>query len=275
MTTKLPLDGSATMVSVNGQRFRVAVRRGEGDRRTPLLLMNGIGARLETFAPFVDVVDPSREIIRFDAPGIGGSSLPTTPYRFRSLARQVAQLLEKLDYGEVDVLGISWGGALAQQFALTERSRCRKLVLVATGSGAIMVPGSPLVLRRMVTPRRFRDRDYLLSIAPEIYGGSVRAGAPTLRSLLDSFEGGGQPRAYLLQLLAGVGWTSVPFLPLLRQETLVLAGDDDPIIPVVNGRIMASLLRKGTLHVYCGGHIELVANPRLLAPVIDEFLGVD
>jgi poly(3-hydroxyalkanoate) depolymerase len=256
---------------VGQQTFRVAVRPGDSST-TPLLLMNGIGARLETFEPFVRALDPSREVILFDAPGIGGSSLPTTPYRFRSLARSVAGVLDDLHYGAVDVLGISWGGALAQQFAFSEHSRCRRLVLVATGSGAVMVPGSPAVLRRMATPRRYRDREYLLSIAPDIYGGSVRQGGDHLRTLLDSFDGGGQPRAYALQLLAGVGWTSVGFLPLLKQKTLVLAGDDDPIIPVINGRLMTGLLRHATLRVYAGGHIELVANPQLLAPIIEDFL---
>jgi pimeloyl-ACP methyl ester carboxylesterase len=43
-------------------------------------------------------------------------------------------------------------------------------------------------------------------------------------------------RGYLHQLAAGAGWTSLPFLPWLRQPTLILAGDDDPIIPLVNAR---------------------------------------
>ena len=72
--------------------------------------------------------------------------------------------------------------------------------------------------------------------------------------------------------LAGWGWTSLPFLPLLRQPTLVLTGDDDPIIPAVNGRILAGLIRHAELRTYPGGHIDLVANPGLLGPLIDRFL---
>ena len=237
--------------------------------------MNGIGARLETFDPLVRELDPRLDIIRFDAPGVGGSSLPARPYRLPALARSVGVVLDELGYGDVDVLGISWGGALAQQFAWTQRERCRRVVLVATATGAVMVPGSPLVLRRMVTPRRYRDRNYLLSIAPEIYGGSVRTNAPALQGLLESFEGTGHARAYAWQLLAGLGWTSVGFLPLLPQRFLVLTGDDDPIIPAANGRMLATLLRHATLHVYNGGHIELAANPSLLVPDIDEFLRRD
>jgi poly(3-hydroxyalkanoate) depolymerase len=234
--------------------------------------MNGIGARLETFGPLIEELDPELEVIRFDAPGIGGSALPEVPYRFRSLSNLLGRMVRELGYDKVDILGISWGGGLAQQFARSQHSLCRRVVLVATGTGALMVPGSPKVLGRMVTPRRYRDPEYLLKIAPEIYGGSTRTDQERMRALLDDFEGGGPRRAYALQLAAGLGWTSVGFLPLLRQKTLVLQGNDDPIIPSVNGQILARLIRNATLHVYDGGHIELATNPRLLAPVIDTFL---
>jgi poly(3-hydroxyalkanoate) depolymerase len=259
------------LVDVGGRRFRVAIRRGDGSR-TPLLLMNGIGASLETLQPLVELLDPAIAVIRFDPPGIGCSELGVMPYRMRSLSRLLGRLLDALDYGEVDVLGISWGGGLAQQFALTERHRCRRVVLVATGTGIIMVPASPRVLAKMVTPRRYRDPSYLLRIAPELYGGSLRTDPDRLAGLRESFDHGGQTRGYAYQLLAGCGWTSLAFLPFLSQPTLVLTGDDDPIIPTVNGRIIAGLIRRAELHVYEGGHVDLVANPGLLAPAINRFL---
>jgi poly(3-hydroxyalkanoate) depolymerase len=259
------------LVDVGRQQLRVAVRAGEGDR-TPLLLMNGIGAPLETLQPFVDGLDASLEVIRFDVPGVGGSALPAFPYRPWWLARLVGRLLENLGYDEVDVLGISWGGGLAQQFALSERRRCRRLVLVATGAGAVMVPGSPRVLANMVTPRRYWDRRYMLRIAPDLYGGAARADPASLALLLQSFGPPVRGRGYAYQLGAIVGWTSVPFLPFLHQPTLVLTGDDDPIVPAANGRILAALIPNAELHVYPGGHIDLVANPDLLVPRIDRFL---
>ena len=66
------------MIDVGLVKLRVAVRRGDGTR-TPLLLMNGIGAPLEAMGPLVDAIDPAIEVIRFDAPGIGGSTLPSAP----------------------------------------------------------------------------------------------------------------------------------------------------------------------------------------------------
>ena len=83
-------------------------------------------------------------------------------------------MLTELGYGQVDVLGISWGGAVAQHFAAFQRSRCRRLVLVATATGALMVPARPSVLANLVTPRRYLDRGYLERMAGSLYGGSAR-----------------------------------------------------------------------------------------------------
>src|SRR5436305_615502 len=81
-------------------------------------------------------------------------------------------LLDQLGHAQADVLGLSWGGALAQQFALRCPSRVRRLVLAATSPGALMVPGHPRALARMLTPRRHRGRGYAPGIAGELYGGS-------------------------------------------------------------------------------------------------------
>ena len=160
---------SLRTVAIDGQPIRVAVRPGlagqTGTRPVPLLVLNGIGASLELLTPFVEALDPALEVIRFDVPGVGGSPLPAAPYRFTGLCRLAARLLTELGYDEADVLGISWGGGVAQHFAFTQRPRCRRLVLVSTGTGALMVPARPAVLARMLTPRRYLDRRYLEQVA--------------------------------------------------------------------------------------------------------------
>jgi pimeloyl-ACP methyl ester carboxylesterase len=82
----------------------------------------------------------------------------------------------------------------------------------------------------------------------------------------------GPPHGYLYQLTAGLGWTSLPFLPLLRQPTLIMSGDDDPIIPLANARLMHRLIPGSRLHVYHGGHLALVTEAAQLAPVVQRFL---
>ena len=266
-------------VAVGGQLIRVAVRPARRGWRTkpattPLLLVNGIGASLELLQPFVDHLDPALEVIRFDVPGVGGSPLPAGPYRFTGLCRLMAQLLTELGHGRADVLGISWGGAVAQHFAAFQPSRCRRLVLVSTATGMIMVPTRPSVLAKMATPRRYTDRGYLATVAGDLYGGSARTDPGRVMATMHSDNRVGSPRGYLYQLTAGLGWTSVPFLPLVRQPTLILSGDDDPIIPLANARLMHRLIPGARLHVFHGGHLALVTEASTLAPAVSEFVSV-
>jgi len=269
---------SVRSVAVGRQMLRIDVRparrvlRPGRKRDTPLLLINGIGASLELLQPLVDELDPALEVIRFDVPGVGGSPLPTVPYRFTGLCGLVARLLTVLGHDRADVLGISWGGAVAQHFAAFQRSRCRRLVLVSTATGALMVPAWPAVLARMVTPRRYLDPSYLERAAPDLYGGTARTEAPRVAAAMNANNRVGSPRGYLYQLAAGAGWTSVPFLPLIRQPTLIMSGDDDPIIPLANARLMHRLIPDSRLHVYEGGHLGLVTEAAKLAPVVSQFL---
>ena len=208
-------------------------------------------------------------------PGIGGSPAPVVPYHLATLPSLLAGLLDQLGYEQADVLGISWGGGLAQQFALSRPDRVRRLVLVATGPGSLMVPGRPWVLLRMLTPRRHRDPGYAARIAGELYGGSARKDPIVARDLLHATTRLGPARGYFYQLLSSLGWTSLPWLPKLRPRTLILAGDDDPIIPLVNARIMHRLIPRSKLHVYHGGHLELATDPERLASAVEAFLDTD
>jgi len=264
-------DEHVRTLTVRGRVLRVAVRGGNL-QSPPLVLCNGIGARLELLQPFVDAVDPRREVVRFDMPGTGGSPDPVMPYHLWTLAPLLSGLLDQLGYSQADVLGISWGGGLAQQFAVREPARVRRLVLVATATGAMMVPGHPRVLRHMLTPRRHRDPAYAAAIAGEIYGGSMREGASRISELLRAAAGPGPGRGYYYQLLAAFGWTSLPMLPLVRQPTLILAGDDDPLTPLVNARIMHRLIPRSELTVYHGGHLDLVSDPERMATIVEAFL---
>jgi len=265
-------------LTVNGQHLRVSIRRGIPPRRrkeqprVPLLLINGIGASLDLLEPFVVQLDPALDVIRFDPPGVGGSKTPSGPYRFHGLCRLIAGMLTELGYGTVDVLGISWGGAVAQHFAAFQRGHCRRLVLVATATGALMVPARPSVLRHMVTPRRYLNHGYLRQVAGELYGGSAREDPTRIADAMHEGNRVGSALGYVYQLTAGAGWTSVPFLPLLRQQTLIMAGDDDPLIPMANARLMHRLIPHSRLHVYRGGHLGMVTEARELAPVVEGFL---
>jgi poly(3-hydroxyalkanoate) depolymerase len=269
-----------TMVTVGGQRLRVAIRPGTSGG-PPLLVCNGIGTPLEALASFTSALDPAIEAVRFDVPGVGGSPTPRLPYTLPYLAGLAVQMLGELGYDRFHVLGISWGGALAQQIALQFPRRCRRVVLVATATGSLMIPARPRVLAHLSSPRRHRDPGHVVRIAGDIYGGALRHQPELAKQVIRALgeSGGAAPgpssRGYLYQLMAGAGWTSLPWLPLIRQPTLILAGDDDPIIPLANARIMAALLPDARLRVYQDGHLGLLTRSSELVPVVSEFLLAD
>jgi poly(3-hydroxyalkanoate) depolymerase len=255
---------------IGAQRVRVAIWPGNSPDRLPLLLCNGIGSGLELLAPLAQALGDV-ETIAFDVPGAGRSPSPRRPYRLWMMARLVARILEQLGHAEVDVLGLSWGGTLAQQFALQNPRRCRRLILVATTHGIPMVPPRPSVLCKFATPRRLNDAAYRSKVGSEMYGGELRARPELMRGLRHLFAKV-DTRGYLFQQLALLGWTSAPWLPLLPQRTLVMAGRDDPVIPLINARLMARLLRRGRLHVYDDGHLFLISNPAAAGRIVGDFL---
>jgi poly(3-hydroxyalkanoate) depolymerase len=259
--------GTVGDVTVAGHRVHVCHRPGAPGRR-PLVLVNGIGASLEFLDPLVAALDPERPVVRFDVPGIGGSPAPCVPLPMAGLAFLLAGLLDELGYARADVLGLSWGGGIAQQFALQHPDRTGKLALVSTGMGAVMVPARLSVLAKMLTPRRYNDRNYRHDAGAEIYVGESQADVDEVFSRARPVA----PRAYLYQLLALMSWTSFPVLPFIAAPTLVLNGRLDPVIPVVNAHIMGALLPQSTVHLHEGGHVGILTRPHDLGPVLEDFL---
>lgn len=257
------------MFDVGGQMLRVGVRDGTSER-PPLLMFNGIGANLELALPFIEALDDTAAVI-FDVPGVGGSPAPSLPYRPSTIARLAKKLLKQFGFESADVAGVSWGGGMAQQFAHQYPGICRKLVLAATAPGFTMVPGAPNVLLKMASIRRYTDPSYMRSIAADIYGGAFRTD-PTLIPRHAGAMKGATRYGYALQLLAMSGWTSLPWLWTLPQPTLVMAGTDDPLVPIVNAKLLASCIRKSRLHIVDDGHLFLVTDPKGSAATIEAFL---
>ena len=231
-------DAGIRFVDVDGVRLRTSVRGpstpGSGP---PLLLITGLGASLDVAQPFErELTALGVHTIAFDAPGVGESTAYPVPRRMPGIARTIQAMLDALGYDRVDVLGVSLGGVIAQQLARRAAGRVRRLVLAATGPGLGGVPGSPRALLALATPRRYHQPDYYRSVAGRVYGGAARRDPDAiLHGSLARFIEPPSIRGYLGQLYAITGWTSLPWLHTLRQPTLVLNGDDDPIVASANG----------------------------------------
>jgi poly(3-hydroxyoctanoate) depolymerase len=271
VSERSPDPATIRLVDVDGVRLRTSVR-GSGP---PLLVITGLGASLDVGEPFErELVRRGVQVVSFDAPGVGGSTGYAWPRRMRDVAGTVRKMVEALGHDRIDVLGVSLGGAVAQQLAHQAPSLVRRLVLAATGPGLGGVPGSPTALLALATPHRYHRPDYYRRIAGRVYGGAARTDPDVL--LRGSAARSVQPpalRGYLGQLFAIAGWTSLPWLHGLRQPTLVLAGDDDPIVPSTNGRILARCIPGARLHVVRGGgHLFLLERPSEMATLVADFV---
>ena len=272
LMTPSPELGHTERVRVGQHRVRVTTS-GEGP---PLLLINGIGGNIEMWEPVIEHL-PGRQIVAFDMPGTGGSSTMMVPRPMYLMARLTAALVRKLGYDRVDVLGLSWGGAVAQYVAAGFPGVVRRLVLCATYPGWPSVPGSPEAMSVLLDRRRYVDTDYLKRVAPSLYGGRIRHD-PELMAEQIRARSGRPPSAwgYFTQLFSAMTFSGWPTMNLIQAPTLVVSGDDDPIVPLANARILAFGIPGAKLHVVeGGGHLFLHTDPEKVAPVIDKFLGAD
>jgi pimeloyl-ACP methyl ester carboxylesterase len=260
--------GQERDLRIAGLRLRVR-EAGEGP---PLLLINGIGANTAMLRPLEQAL-PDRRVISFDAPGAGHSQVPHRALSMRALAGVVETLLDRLGHDRVDVLGYSFGGAVAQQLARQAPQRVRRLVLVATTPGWGGVPGKGSAMVHMLTPMRYWSKTYYEATVAIVAGGQahdrdfVRRHGGARRAKPPSMLG------YLGQMMTLTSWSSVPWLADVPHPTLVVFGDDDPLTPVANGVLLAARLPKARLHVLPGeGHL-LLLDERSAAPgLVRDFL---
>jgi pimeloyl-ACP methyl ester carboxylesterase len=216
-------------------------------------------------------------VITFDAPGTGLSPTPPAPLSMAGHARLAVGIVDALGHPRVDVLGVSFGGGVAQTLAHRHPERVGALVLAATGCGWGGVPGNLLALSLLATPLRFYSTSYYRAVAPVMFGGEARRGA----AALDHYIAARTTRppsvwGYSSQLLALAGWSSLPWLGQIPHRTLILAGDDDPLVPVANARLMASRIPHAELRIIPGGgHLFLWDDTRACGAAIQEFLGRD
>jgi poly(3-hydroxyalkanoate) depolymerase len=258
------------MLRVEGQVIRVGRARGGRSDGPPLLLFNGIGANIEMFEPLAARL-AGREVVTFDVPGVGHSLLPAMPYRLPGIARIAAAVLDHFGHDTCDALGVSWGGAAAQQFAYSQADRCRRLILCATCPGMFMLPARPDVLWMMATPKRYIDADYAQRVSGQLYGGDFRS-APELAAGFHRHVRWQSRLGYYLQIGAVAGWTSIHWLHRLRQPTLVMHGSDDPLVPAVNAELMHALIPHSELMLLDCGHMFLLTRAQQCARAIDDFL---
>ena len=220
--------------------------RGDGPA---LLLINGIGGNADMWGALEERLAAASTTIVFDTPGAGRSSTPRWPLSISEFARIAGTLLDELRHAEVDVLGFSFGGLVAQELARQQPERVRRLALVGTACGWGSKPGTIASLALISMPVRYHSRT--------IYERTNRLLSPADQGLVDRLPHLTAARlrypppllGYGYQLAAGMFWSSLTWLHTVRAPTLVLAGALDHLIPPVNGMQLARLLPQARLHI--------------------------
>jgi poly(3-hydroxyoctanoate) depolymerase len=255
-------------VRIQGLRTHVQIC-GEGE---PLLLYSGVWGEVglwERLLPYL----PGFRTIAFDPPGIGRTQMPAVPMTMYGLADFGTAVLDEFGIDSAHVLGASFGGAVAQQMAISHADRVQRLVLVSTSFGGFAKPGRLDALWHFIHPRSYHP-ERLERVAGDMFGGRLRTEPELVRSM--HIKRPTDTLAAMYRMAPLFGWTSLPWLWTIRHPTLVLAGDDDPVTPHVNHRIIAALVPRARLHtVPGGGHLVLLDSAHEVGPVITSFLTGD
>jgi pimeloyl-ACP methyl ester carboxylesterase len=248
--------------TVKARGLKLFVRE-QGDGH-PLLMINGIGANIEMWGPAEGILGRGSRTIAFDCPGTGRSQTPLFPMPMRELARTVVAMLDELGHEQVDVMGYSFGGVLAQQLAHDAPERVRRLALVSTGCGWGSRLGPPSAITAVTSPLRYYSRSWY-ELTNKLLGETESEAGDVLARLAYPPT----PLGYAYQLWAAASWSSRLWLHRVEAPTLVLSGGRDRLVPPANAVQLARLLPTSRLHLFPeAAHLLLFyrggAAPRLL-----------
>jgi pimeloyl-ACP methyl ester carboxylesterase len=256
-------------VSWRGHRVHVKAT-GDGD---PLLLITGLGGSTDQWRPFAQQFQ-NRRVIRFDVPGMGLSSATFAPISVVGVAELAVAVLDWLEVESADVVGYSYGGAVAQQLAFAYPERVGRLVLAATNCGVGAVPGSFAAMASLASPLRYYSPTYFDRNAAALYGGMTgRDLSMRRRMMAERHRHPPSAYGYSMQLLGTLGWSSLPFLSRIPHDTLVICGDDDPLVPVVTAETLARRIPRARLEIVKrSGHLFLWDEAKRLSVRVARFL---
>jgi 3-oxoadipate enol-lactonase len=261
-------------VAVNGISIYYE-RSGSGP---PLLFCNGSGSTLEgsalLIAPFAEQFD----VVAHDQRGLGRTEIPPTPYTMAEYAADATGLVDSLGWDRFRVVGISFGGMVAQEIAVTCPERVERLALLCTSPGGPDASSYPLQdLARLAEQQRIEASLRLLDtrFTPEWLANhpADQALVEMLAGRMSGAKTEEQRRGEAGQIEARSHHDVGARLPRISCPTYVAAGRFDGIAPLPNAEAIAARVPDAELHVYEGGHAFVAQDPTAFPEILDFLTG--
>lgn len=237
-----------------------------------LILIEGLGVATWIWEKQIPRLKNHFQTIVYDNRGVGRSDKPLTEYTIEGFVDDLVQLMEKLHVDKAHILGLSMGGFIAQNMALRYPEKVDNLVLVATSCGGPQsIPMSEQSFKCLLNvdsdTEALRQR-LLLAYTPAYLTPDNFEHLKSIR------QENPQPiESFKAQAQAGLGFDSYAWLPDISAKTLILAAEDDPLVPVQNANILANRIKHSTLIKYkIFRHQFLVENATIVNKDIISFL---
>jgi pimeloyl-ACP methyl ester carboxylesterase len=247
--------------------------RGEGP---PLLLVHGLGYDHHGWGPLPPLLAGDFGLVLVDNRGVGESDAPSGPYTVAGLAADAAAVLDAAGVERAHVVGVSLGGFVAQELAISHARRVDRLVLLSTSPGG---PNQyPMPEQTVESFRAYQrlDRDAALRQGVEnSLGDRAVRERPDLVDEVYAYRLERAPplEPWLAQLAAGTEFDVYERLPEIAAPTLALTGGDDVVIDPRNSDLLAERIPDAKLEVVPGrGHLLFWEEPELVASIVREFV---
>jgi pimeloyl-ACP methyl ester carboxylesterase len=243
----------------------------------PLVFINGLGGVQAAFQLQVRELKQTRPVLVYDHRGSGGSEVVDRPASMADYAQDLVRLLDHLDLHSCDIVGLSFGGRVAQALALGWPDRVRRLVLCGTSAGgALHTPGDAqahVLLRAVATADA---ATWAQTIAPVLFGRAYRERHPERITALARWRARHRPDPVGIarQWEAWDGFDLAEHIGQIVQPTLIIHGTEDGLSPVENAAQLAAHIPSAQLRLLEGvGHSPNVEAPERFNRLLAEFLG--
>lgn len=239
----------------------------------PVLLIMGLSFSHEMWFRVLPCLARDYRVILHDNRGVGRSDAPRGPYRINQMARDAVAVLEAAGVSKAHVIGASMGGMIAQELALQRPELVQSLLLGCTSHGGLLARWPKLIRPRgPISLSESNRRDRELALIPLLYADST-----PLERIHEDLDVHCQcaltNRGFLNQFAGILLWSSYLRLPRIRVPTLVAHGDQDRLVPPVNGRVIASRIPGARFQlVQNAGHILMTDQPNLCREIVLGFL---